>query len=291
MSPSAPPAGRASSTRVDPVAAAEAALRDDRPVDFALPFVEGSARRKHLLSAFVAACDAGNNASCWKAVVIGLSPERSALLERVAGNCRAGDLLSCRALPIDGDERFPDAHGAVGRSAECQVHDGACDQAALHLECAAGFPRSCAALAYIAGRQEAKTLYARAERLEDVGCRAGILSECSYFGVDVEKQTLYETQYCELAASCQAAGTRLRDAGNLLAARAMYERACQYDENDAHRCLGLAISYLDRTMPEPVAGRGQALLDWVCLKFEKTLDKGDSIVDMLPQCTRMTPHR
>ncbi|MEO6773712.1 MAG: hypothetical protein ABI467_11945 [Kofleriaceae bacterium] len=158
-------------------------------------------------------------------------------------------------------------------------------------ECSAGFPRSCVALGSLEPPEpDRKLLWDRTRLLAVAGCDAWILDECSFASDDPAKQIVYEKRACKLTASCNRVGTWAQDAGKLLAARDAYERACQYDEHDAHRCLGLADSYLDHEYPEPVLGRGQALLDWVCRKFEKTLDKGESIVDMLKSCKRMTPH-
>jgi hypothetical protein len=136
-----------------------------------------------------------------------------------------------------------------------------------------------------------KALLARYDSLSEAGCSAWILDECNTYTEDPAKQRLQETRPCDLTGSCNTIGRRAKDAGQALAARDAYERGCQYDLSDSHRCYGIGTEYLDHRWPEPVPGRGQALIDWECMTWEKTLDKGESIVDMLPECKRMTPHQ
>ncbi len=287
--PAQPPANVTPAS--DPSRAAESALHDDTPVDYELPFADKHERHEHRLNAVVTACDAGDKASCWKAMQIALVAERPPILARVMANCRSGDLLSCRALPFSDEQRFEDAPGATGRSMGCERRDPACDRVALRTECATGFPQSCFALARLKPPEpDERALRERLTTLAESGCVAWILPECSWATSPPATRRIHELRACELAAICEPYAVRLRDEGQLMAARDAHERACQYNESDRYRCFGLAESYLDHRYPEPVAGRGQALLDWVCEKFQKTMDKGASVVDMLPQCKRMTPH-
>lgn len=288
----APPSARAPHP-ADPVDAADAAMRNDMPIDYELPFADRHERREHRVHAAVVACQAGDKRSCWRAMQMAAVEQQPALAKTVELNCLAGDVLSCRALPVSPDERYPHAPGAAGRSAACEQGDAACDRSGLRAECSAGFPRSCLALASIrpAEPHPPGSLSARIDSLTTAGCEAWILAECGSFTLEPAEQIRRETRQCELIGSCNSAGIRAYNAGNYVAARDAYERSCQYDERDSHRCLGLAEAYLDHRFAEPVPGRGQALLDWECVKWEKLLDKGESILDMLPQCSRMTPHK
>jgi hypothetical protein len=279
--PPAPPSSRAEPIR-DPVVAAEAAIRNDMPLDYELPFADRSERRAHRVRTSVAACDAGHKPSCWKALQMAPETERPELAKRVETNCRSGDLMSCRALPMSPEARYPDLPGAVGRSAPCEEPGPACDLTGLRAECTAGFPRSCSAL-----RE-----YERAESLTAAGCDGWILDECTPYPADRAEQLRRGAKECELIGSCNTVGRWALDEGRLVEARDAYERTCQYTEGHFRwkPCLSLGMSYLDHRFPEPVPGRGQALLDWSCHLAEQGLDKGDSIGDLISPCKRMTPH-
>ena len=275
----------------DPVQAAEAAIRDDMPIDYELPFADRSERREHRVRASVIACEAGHKPSCWKAMQMAPVGQRPGLAKQVEANCRAGDVLSCRALPSSPQARFPDLPGAAGRSEACENRDAACDRAAVRTECAAGFPTSCQALALLEpAERDSMALLARVEHLTAAGCDAWILAECAMSANDPTEQIRRAKKPCQLIGACNTVGMWAREAGNKIETRDAYERSCQYDESDEKRCLGLGAAYLDHELPEPVPGRGQALLDWVCRKFEKTLAPGESIVDMFAACKQMTPH-
>ncbi|CAN5770767.1 hypothetical protein BH11MYX3_BH11MYX3_27430 [soil metagenome] len=289
--PAQPPPSSVATPSGDPVRAAEAALRDDAPIDYELPFADKHERREHRVHTMVRACEAGYQSACWKAMQIAPVAEQPPLVKRVGDNCRAGDILSCRALPVSSEQRFTDLPGAAGRSASCETQDPACDRVATRAECARGFPQSCFALSELKPREpDHRALSDRIESISETGCRAWILQECKWSTSDAANQTFRQMQACELSFRCDHYGNSLREQGQLIAARDAYERACQYEEDDKFRCLVLAEGYLDHRDPEPVLGRGQALLDWVCLKLSKTIDKNRSILDMLPQCKRMTSH-
>ncbi|HET7502282.1 MAG TPA: hypothetical protein VFK02_14790 [Kofleriaceae bacterium] len=177
---------------------------------------------------------------------------------------RAGDLLSCRAIPET--TPVPGAMGAAGRSLACEDPDGPqCDVELLRRGCDAGFPVSCFHLARRADwrTREHKALMARGTSLAYDGCRARIADECAailnlpgeYFGV---------MSSSELGLlDCEQVAELHRRRGDLVGARDLLERQCQY-ARIASPCIELGEAYRTHALPEPVPGRGEALLTWGC---------------------------
>jgi hypothetical protein len=257
------------------VARAERALRRRWPLDYRLPFSRTPYDEIELASLYLEACRAGDKPSCWNGAQIqgwgGLDEGRPATMQ-VIENCRSGDLLSCRAMSYLPEVR--DGMGAVGRSRTCILHpDDPCDLDALRRECDAGFPQSCSQLADRSGPGTAdrEAAMARFASLVMEGCRVRIIYDCLSLA-DIEIGSFGLEQICPLDAfACRSLGEVFKKRGDLIRARDLLERDCQYN-GGAHACIDLGQDYVSGTLPEPFPGRGEALIRWGCpLTLEGTV--------------------
>jgi hypothetical protein len=253
-----------SSRVVDTKAQAIAALQTDTPLDYARPFETKPRGRAHTLELFRASCTEGDRYACRiEAQLATDSPERA--YRRVAANCRAGDAMSCRALPGSrGAWQFPQDAGAMSRNPECIVGPKpACDLVELRRECGDAFPEACRELSMLDSSSDFRVLTARWQELSVLGCEAGVGEEC-FVADDVDKTIAPRKMLCDLDLNCAELGMFYQDAGRADLARDTFERACQYGRHPAISCLDLAETYASRKLEEPVVGRGQALLDFAC---------------------------
>lgn len=286
------PAEDARRARNTAVRRAEQALDDDSPLDYERPFVDKPIDRASTFGLLVDACRAGHKPSCWKALTIGGDKARPETVTFVAQNCRAGDKLSCRALPSDHGStlRFPELPGALGRSGACEDGGDDCDIAALEKECEAAFVRSCDQARLLSRDENARDqLLARVVELGTQGCDAGLFDDCVAIAgkVGPEQQFEVDRQRCRLERrECRFLAQLMEKQGRSSDARDELERSCQY--GGPVSCLSLGVAYLDHKYPEPVPGRGQALIDHDC-EFLRSRSLPDiDLVARTPECKRAT---
>jgi len=285
-----PPASPAPT--IDPHAAlsararADAALHEGVPLDYERPFKTAPVDRSATAKLFADACSLGDKHACIVDAQLVTAADR---FHTVEANCRAGDLLSCRVLPLDEHSpRYPDLPGAMSRRVECHKPELAapCEVDALHKECAAGFPVACDELNSAVPELPMTAAEVMSwARLSARGCKGGIASECvnvTQYGSDGDQLEVAQ-RLCELQpAECISLAWLDKKRNDVTGERDSFERACEYGPEHVAICAGLASSYLDGTFQEPVPGRGQALIDWACPK----LVKGDRA--RFPACTRVT---
>ncbi len=252
------------------VARAEQALADDLRLDYERPFAKKSLERPETVELLLEACRAGEKPWCWKAASIAPKADRMRLYEIVAANCRAGDNLSCRALPDELDVAEPlyaDLPGALGRS-QCSGMETTCDIPTLERECTAGFGLSCyVASTYVPGNAKER-LVAQQDKNYKQDCLAGIERSCfaiSNKTADEELQ-IYASACAISREGCALLGDLYDAKQQPLAARDARERGCQFGKNPTV-CATLGAAYLDHKYEEPVPGRGRALLDDSCRKL------------------------
>lgn len=238
-------------------ALAERSLKAGRPVDYDLPFRGVPPLRSAVVLRFHQLCVRGDHRACWIEAQYSTARLSTGDYTRVADNCRAGDRLSCRALPIPGPglPAYPDLPGAMGRGVECQTPASErCDEELLHRECAEGFRNSCLSIPY--DEEHAEAQHAAFKHLADEDCGHDIASGC------VRPEGSLEARVCELTDECFELGLSL-ESHDALGARNALERACQYDQSQ-FVCATLAAHYIHHEWPEPVPGRGLALMKWAC---------------------------
>jgi hypothetical protein len=252
------------------VARAEQSLAQGRPLDYSRPFSYHEPQQSATASLYLEACRAGDKPSCWIADELGAS-EAMAL---VRANCVAGDIMSCRAIPR-GEAPEPETPGWAGRgplcekeSPEADPEEKLCGVDDLRRECLAGFPLSC----WFAGGappellSDREALAKRAGPLARAGCQARIDDECAniYNKYTDAETLLIAERMCPLAVHwCGVLSKHYRDKGELVRARDLAEQRCQYGR-DRSVCRELGADYANRIFPEPVPGRGEALLTWAC---------------------------
>jgi hypothetical protein len=263
---------------------ADRALREASPIDYARPFANKPPDRSVAIGLYLDACHAGDHRSCWTAMAVMPDAQRPTLFATVATNCRAGDMMSCRALPPDDDAdapRFPDLPGALGRG--CVGND--CDRAALQAECVAGFPKSCRRRMGTGSIPNTDLPNeTRRHELSVVGCTAGIVDECEEAGFSDAPAVALAAyhQGCLLDRNrCASLGKYLDEIGleepghpHAIDARDAYERGCQYG-TEMEACYNLGVGYILQTYPEPVKGRGAAVLGYACEQLAKTMTPQD----------------
>lgn len=249
--------------------AANRALHDDSPLDYDRPFAESSPARAATTKMFHARCEAGDKAACIVEAQLLPQDEDGKNYRVVEANCRTGDLMSCRALPI-GMPQFSGSPGAWSRRPDCakSTLESQCDLVVLRKECTDGFPNACGDLVtWDHESAEVPTLLDRWQQLSAEGCKVGIADECMNFGPETTPAEIVQRaeRLCDLrrdqCGQLSFAYTATKDSSR---AREAFERACQYGSPST--CLQLAESYRDGTFEEPKPGRGQALLDWGCPK-------------------------
>src|SRR5690242_12550711 len=119
---------------------ADAALQELAPLDYERPFKVKTWDRTATAKLFGDACQLGDKKACIIAAQLVPLDASGESYRVVEANCLAGDLMSCRSLPLDDHApRFPKAAGAMSRRVECQYpHVRApCDPQALRAECIA----------------------------------------------------------------------------------------------------------------------------------------------------------
>jgi len=277
-SPSAKPAGNnppAGSAQARDAAAlwarAQKVLASDAPSRFDLPNGDPP-RRREASEALAVACQAGHRRSCWYLLHVAASDDGVATAFRqIVDACEHGEVWSCRALPRGSRPQVP--RGLPGEQGRTGCRDATTDcDPLLTAECRHGFPLSCEVLATrTSDASERDQLVARAGELAREGCRLGIINECEAVAIawpEPDRRAAYE-QLCAVQRSeCDRLGALLEDEGHRDAARAEYERACQYGFVRPGNCLELARRYLARELPEPVPGRGQALVRFACAALD-----------------------
>jgi hypothetical protein len=150
----------------------------------------------------------------------------------------------------------------------------------LRHECEAGFALSCYRLMH-QGTPPDDAMKARVLSLARAGCRELIENECNVlnFGeissdassprdlvVSPADRQLHADRMCLLYLDwCEYVSTDYRERGELVRARDVEEQVCQYGGDRSQRyCLRLSEYYIDGLLPEPVVGRGEALIAWAC---------------------------
>lgn len=271
---------------------ADQALEADAPLDYDRPFADKPYERTIAFELLVRACDAGHRSPCWKALAVAPEAKRSDIEQRVAKNCRAGDIWSCRAIRPDDttSPRYGDLPGAEGRKYACRAdvpYDAAhCRADVLQGECKQGFRLSCAILARQAtSQQESDDTVARVNELAQQGCVADLIADCREIANEWPPDAQLEAarHLCKLSRTgCPVLARVLDTRGDHMQARDALEVACQYGNNDA--CMELATAYIDRRYDEPVPGRGQALLDFECQRLERVLRR--PATSIRPACNR-----
>ena len=296
--PSAPENHVEARDRAGLVHAAQQALHELAPPDYEQPFAGKRRDRSRATKLLVEACNAGDHPSCWTAFAIAGDVDKAAIGKLVETNCLGGDALSCRALPPWSAWQpltFPDAPGAMGRSQACDDDrdEAPCDGRALRTECAAGFPKSCVILMLKSPPVvDRDALLARAKLSAPAGCEVGIPGDCNLVldFADVPSKTAIQERLCELEDSACARVAKNRTAqGQLVQARDLYERACEYGDGALMFCLDLGVAYLEGTYREPVPGRGQALVNWVCAGYAKVTRKTEKVEDRVSECKLANP--
>jgi len=256
--------------RVELVTRAEQSLARGWPLDYRQPFSDHDAERSATVSLYLEACRAGDKPSCWIAGELGAS----AAMALIRANCVAGDMMSCRAIPR-GEATDPETPGWAGRGPLCEKEspdadpeEKRCGVGDLRRECLAGFPLSC----WIAGNgppdllPDREALAKRAGPLARMGCQARIDHECAnMYNEYTDAETLrIAERMCPLEFRwCSVLSKHYRDKGELLRARDLEEQICQYGRARS-ACRQLGEDYGNRIFPEPVPGRGEALLTWGC---------------------------
>ncbi|HEU4734281.1 MAG TPA: hypothetical protein VFT22_40595 [Kofleriaceae bacterium] len=247
------------------VARAEQALTRRWPLDYRRPFNDDPYDEDELASRYLAACRAGDKPSCWIGAAIEHWDLGRPASAQVLANCRAGHLMSCRAIPED--VAAPDLPGASGRSLQCtaRIEESHCDIAALRRECRTKFALSCWRLATSTVRPESgdAQLFDRVSSLVKEDCGVGIAHECFQLYSD-EDDYFGPEHRCPIdILGCSDLAEKYRKRGDLERARDLMERACQYSA-DASSCIELGDAYLTGALVEPVPGRGEALVAWGC---------------------------
>lgn len=266
-------------------------LLDAWEPDYRRPVEQVTSSRTSAAAQFLEACRAGDKRSCWMAMTLVDASGWQAAAALVERNCRAGDLMSCRALPAEHHKLvFADAPGEVGRSWRCSQFNQvpACDLlgiASMRSECAAGFVASCWNLEFaqppLPDRVE---IGARIAGLAQEGCEQGLVDDCRALvrHATGDLEVLASERLCALVGEhCPQLATARVERGEPVRARDALERGCQHPSKATLMvCLELGQGYLDAAYPEPVAGRGQALVDWACGEIARTIT---------PQFARTTP--
>ncbi len=212
------------------------------------------------------ACQAGLAAGCENAAELealrpGADPwqARRPWLEH---GCTLGDARSCRRLAALAAEHGMSSLVVERWQARALVRS--------REECTAGVARSCELLQQLVPRD--RDAGARMVAAADEGCRAGLIDECKLLGSPATEDRALRIhgmgRYCAVQGyGCtQLADLHLKDAAgpdrDPAKARDAFETGCQL--HDQNGCVELARLYLSGQLVEPVAGRGQRLVDWLC---------------------------
>jgi len=264
-------------------------LEQDTPLEYTRPMAGASRNRAKTIELFHERCVAGDHYACRiEAQLLPVAPD--AAYARVARDCRAGDQISCRALPGDRSSwLFPDELGAMSRKPECVVEPRAgCDLVALRAECARGFPMACDELSVVPDSPELLPLATKTNELAVAGCSGGIADECRW-AVAVDHSITPRKFLCLMALDCGELAREYERTGQKDLARDAYERACQYGKDPIDTCLDLAAKYVSHELTEPVSGRAAGLVNFACPQIRAS---PKAIATAYPACAsvqRSTP--
>lgn len=264
---------------VDLRAKAEAELSSDTPPDYERPMKTKPVDRSKAIALFYSACIADDHYSCRVEAEL-LDGDPSEVFRTVASECKRGDTLSCRALPLnDKIWLFPDLPGRWGRNPKCTYgYKKECDMAALRIECDTGFPYSCIALTSLAAPDRA--IDSQTNRFAAEGCEQGAMNECGYI---LPAKITAAKRACVALFQCVPLGDLYAAAEQHELERDARERWCQFSTEGLGGCLELAEDYVQKKFPEPVPGRAKALLNYACPKF---YPGSDWIVQKHPLCAQ-----
>jgi hypothetical protein len=260
-----------SETISERVQLADQALAELVRPDFRRPFESGDIHYARVRAMYLDACRGGDRRSCWMVPQLrdpDVGDRDASADQMIARNCRAGDVMSCRALPWDFE--LPDALGAIERSKMCGDRRPQCDLRGLEEECVHGFSRSCElASSVVSSKTEARALRKRFVELAQDGCQQGLLDECEWlrnanFGDELgavmvawKRLCLITGNYCDHAEYLSTEPIIMRD---------LLEHQCQMSPTMYRhgRCTELLEKYAKHVFPEPVPGRFDQLRDWYC---------------------------
>jgi hypothetical protein len=257
---------------------ADAAFAASLASDLGQPFAAAARDREPVRALYLDACRAGDRRSCWLASAIHPheADDDPVAETAVRDNCRAGDIMSCRAIrrPFEHD----DLPGHAGRSCwgtviakrfgqhDCELCSGACnaDVTQLHHECAAGFPLSCELASEVDSKHDSPGDVDRRVQLAREGCEHGLVRECGVWSIGAATIPALRRQ-CDLVIDrCRDLGERAVIYDQPIIARDAYERLCQYSRIDERTasCAPLIELYESGDAPEAAAGRRDALVRW-----------------------------
>lgn len=273
-------------TAAELIARAERANAEHLPLDYARPFERAPVADSSAVGMYLDACRMGERPACWLAMYLvqqdehirslathapgEVSPRWREVTKLVEANCVAGHHASCLVLPREKDAHglaFPAAPGAAGRSAICEdAEKPGCQVVLLRKECDEGFAQSCGVLSVLLGQQamtsssaalltESDAAMRKAEELRATGCWMRAADDCPPSPIDAARLA------CDFGKRCSGLAKLYLEQGDKPRARDAAERGCQYF---ADSCAELGVMYLDGVLGEPVAGRGQRLVDFVC---------------------------
>lgn len=273
-------------TAAELIARAERANAEHLPLDYARPFERAPVGESPAVKLYLDACQLGDRPACWLAMYLvdqdhhvrsleihrdsAVSPRWAEATKLVAANCTKGHHASCLVLPREQDAHgltFPEAAGAAGRSVACE--DGKtqeCPVPLLREECNEGFEQSCGVLSVLLAQMAMSThqpaLFAESDAARQ---RSGELQAAGCWmraGDDCPPSPLAAAQLaCDFGKKCFGLAKLYLEQGDKQRARDAAERGCQYF---ADRCAELGLMYVDGVLEEPIPGRGQRLVDFVC---------------------------
>jgi hypothetical protein len=283
-SPAAAPEPPARDPAKGLAAKADQALADNLKLDDTRPFADVAIDRDRepVRTLYFQACQAGDHRSCWMAMELAVSMGADAreAEAKVKDHCRAGDVMSCRALElyssVDGDP----AH--VKAAVECEA-GRSCDRAALRRECKAGYPIDCVAVVTHDERAPDQNEFAAIGRkLARDGCKLSVLEECNSLKLlsakdDPQTRADYLSaleQTCTIGLSGCKELARAYLGADAAKARDAYERSCRFEiasEPVSGGCELLWRAYTDpgSGITEPVPGHAKQLHDWACTQHKK----------------------
>lgn len=270
---------------------AEQSLHADAAPDYDRPFKAKPWDRHVTAALYLDRCNHGDRRACLIHAQVLPLDDKGESYRRVEANCRAGDQMSCRALPLDERRpRFPDAPGAISRRPNCQQYSSKdpCDAVGIREECLAGFPKACESIVFAHPRPgDFEKLFQSWPEQEVLGCAAGIEAECAMsVGFQKDEEELATLKFmCDLRPDdCDQLAMRYERLKDRPHQREMLEVACEYGQRPWRSCIELGEGYLNHRFEEPVPGRGQALIDWGCREIVPHTFR--NVRDALPVCRR-----
>jgi hypothetical protein len=246
-------------------------MHTDAVPDYERPFNVKPWERSMAAELFRGRCERGDKRSCIVEAELRPLDEAGTAFRTVEANCLAGDNMSCRALPPDElGPRFPKAPGAMSRRRRCQgvYSPTPCDPVVLRDECLAGFAVGCLELMFTPPHPaDYDALFDSWTPKSRIGCAAGVETECELAVTDPDNNDVKATAQllCDLRRErCDRLAGLYRELKDYPNERDTLEIACEYGKNAWTSCIELGAGYLQHHFEEPVAGRGQALIDWAC---------------------------